>query len=255
MADSITDQIVVAYSQCPWKAFLLLRSEDHGTPHEYVRLQQEYTHSNKIKYQYQTISQDKPFRIHSGDDNILVVGENAPITTPLKFRDLETDSCVLSKIHQGSCLTTISYTPTIIVGTHKITNEQKLSLLFAGYVLGKMHKQPPLSGTIINTAGQSHKIGLESAEKTLSPIIDTLRGWIEEPPVKPPQLVLNKHCSLCQFKIGCLDQAEKNDNLSLLDRITIKKILQYKKKEYLQLPNFPIFSNRGEAAKKVLRPQ
>lgn len=78
--------------------------------------------------------------------------------------------------------------------------------------------------------GKAHKVLLEAAEQTLKPILYTLRGWIGETPIKTPQMILNKHCQLCQFQKECLEQAEKDDNLSLLDRITTKKIQQYQKK-------------------------
>jgi predicted RecB family nuclease len=43
-------------------------------------------------------------------------------------------------------------------------------------------------------------------------------------------VILNKHCPTCQFRKGCVEQAEKDDDLSLLDRITPKKIRQYHRK-------------------------
>jgi predicted RecB family nuclease len=120
--------------------------------------------------------------------------------------------------------------PTIIVGTYQITKEQKLALMFAGYVLGKMQKQLPPTGTIVGADGQAHKVGIDSADRTLKPIIDTLRRWANGPQLMPPPMILNKHCSMCQFQMKCLNQAEKDDNLSLLDRMTTKKFLQYQKK-------------------------
>ena len=38
MEPIITTDIVVAYSQCPRKAYLLLFSPDKGEPHEYVQI-------------------------------------------------------------------------------------------------------------------------------------------------------------------------------------------------------------------------
>ncbi|MEK7699649.1 MAG: TM0106 family RecB-like putative nuclease, partial [Planctomycetota bacterium] len=210
------------------KAFLLLRSEDQGTQHEYVRLIEEHARRNWIRY-LDIIKQEHP-TVRFGNDVDLTIGEDVLIDVPLKFRDLKADSCILYKTNQVSSFGNFSYTPMIIVGTHQITKEQKLALLFVGYVLGKMQKQLPLSGTIVGTDGQTHKVGLESAARTLKPIVDTLRGWAVGPPSTPPQIILNKHCSLCQFQMGCLEQAEKDDNLSLLDRITTKKIRQYQKK-------------------------
>lgn len=228
MTQIITHEIVVAYAQCPLKAFLLLRSEDQGTQHEYVQLIEEHARRNWIRY-LDTIKQEH-FTVRSGNAVDLTIGEDVLIDVPLKYQDLEADSCVLYKTNQRSSFGNFSYTPTITVGTHQVIKEQKLTLLFAGYVLGKMQKQLPLSGTIVGADGQTHKVGLESANRTLNPIVDTLRGWAGGSPSTHPQMILNKHCSLCQFQRGCLDQAEKDDNLSLLDRITIKKIQQYQKK-------------------------
>ena len=40
-------------------------------------------------------------------------------------------------------------------------------------------------------------------------------------------MVLNKHCPSCPFRDACLQQAEKEDNLSLLDRMTPKLMRKY----------------------------
>lgn len=222
MAYVITPEIVVAYSQCPWKAFLLIRSEDKGTPHEYIRLLEDVAFHNRINY-LNNLKKE-----HETDD--IRIGEDVLTDVTLKFDDLMIDRSILYKANQSSSLGKFNYTPTIIVGTHQVTKEQKLELLFSGYVLGKMQKQLPPFGTIMGADGQAHKIGLDTADRTLKPILDTLREWAEEKPSKSPQIILNKNCSQCQFRIRCLGQAEKDDNLSLLDRITAKKIQQYQKK-------------------------
>lgn len=100
MTGNITHEIVVAYSQCPLKAFLLLRSEDHGKPHEYERLIDEHTQRNRTRYR--NILKEKHVDTHLDNDPVLMIGKDALIDTPLKFRDLETDSCVLSNKKQGS---------------------------------------------------------------------------------------------------------------------------------------------------------
>jgi predicted RecB family nuclease len=211
MTQIITHEIVVAFAQCPLKAFFLLRSEDQGTPHEYVRLLEEHARRNRIKYL--DIIKKKHANVETGDANDLTAGEDMLIHGLLKYQDLEADNCDLYKIYQASSLGHFSYTPTIVMGTYQVTKEQKLALLFAGYVLVKMQKMLPLSGTIVGADGRAHKVGLESAERILKPIVDTLRGWAGEPPPTHPQMILNKHCSLCQFKMACLKQAEKEAHL------------------------------------------
>ena len=46
----ITTDIVVAYSQCPRKAYLLLFSPDKGEPHEYVQILEQQRCTNQDKY-------------------------------------------------------------------------------------------------------------------------------------------------------------------------------------------------------------
>src|SRR5260370_28480080 len=50
MHTTITSEIVVAYSQCPRKAFLLLRTDEQGMPHEYMRMLEQQKILNQINY-------------------------------------------------------------------------------------------------------------------------------------------------------------------------------------------------------------
>ena len=228
MTKIITPEVVVAYSQCPRKAFLLLRSEGQGMPHEYVRLLEEQARRNRIKYM-NLIEQEYP-GVSAGNAAALLSGEDVLLDVPLRLHDLAADCDVLTRVHRGSSLGSHSYEPMIIVGTHQVTKEQKLAVLFVGYVLGQLQNQLPAAGTIVGADGQAHKVGMESADRTLMPMIEALRQWTGSSPSTPPPVILNKHCSACQFRKGCLEHAEKADDLSLLDRITPKAIRQYHKK-------------------------
>ena len=50
MAPVITSEVVVAYSQCPRKAYLLMFSPDKGEPHEYVRILEQERCAHQEKY-------------------------------------------------------------------------------------------------------------------------------------------------------------------------------------------------------------
>lgn len=231
MTKIITPEVVVAYSQCPRKAFLLLRSEGQGMPHEYVRLLEEQARRNRIKYM-NLIEQEYP-GVSAGNAAALLSGEDVLLDVPLRLHDLAADCDVLTRVHRGSSLGSHSYEPMIIVGTHQVTKEQKLAVLFVGYVLGQLQNQLPAAGTIVGADGQAHKVGMESADRTLMPMIEALRQWTGSSPSTPPPVILNKHCSACQFRKGCLEHAEKADDLSLLDRITPKANSAVSQERYL----------------------
>ena len=50
MEPAITTDIVVAYSQCPRKAYLLLFSPDKGEPREYVQILEQQRCENQERY-------------------------------------------------------------------------------------------------------------------------------------------------------------------------------------------------------------
>jgi len=224
----ITPEVVVAYSQCPQKAFLLLRSEDQGMPHEYVRLLEEQTRQNRIKYLHRI--EQEHLGVSTGSDAALSSDENVPLDVHLKLHDLAAICDVLKKVQRGSSLGSHSYEPIVVVGTYQVTKEQKLAVLFVGYVLGQLQNQLPAIGIILGADGKAHKVVMESANRTLIPMIKELRQWTGSVPSTPPQVILNKHCPMCQFQEGCIEHAERTDDLSLLDRITPKTIRKYHKK-------------------------
>jgi len=50
MHSAITSEIVVAYSQCPRKAFLLLCTDEQGMPHAYLRMLEQQKNLNQTNY-------------------------------------------------------------------------------------------------------------------------------------------------------------------------------------------------------------
>ena len=50
MSKAITSEILIAYSQCPRKAFLLLYTDTSGTPHEYTKFLEQQRQDNQLKY-------------------------------------------------------------------------------------------------------------------------------------------------------------------------------------------------------------
>jgi hypothetical protein len=50
MEPVITSDIVVAYSQCPRKAHLLMFSPDKGAPHEYVKILEQERREDQAQY-------------------------------------------------------------------------------------------------------------------------------------------------------------------------------------------------------------
>src|SRR5215475_3358838 len=141
MESAITSEIVVAYSQCPRKAYLLLFSPDKGEPHEYVQILEQQRCMNQERYidhLQQTHADVQPYSVEN-----LRKGSQVLINAQLQVDGFAANCGVLTRVEGTSTFGKHSYEPSLFVGTYNITKEQQLALSFVGYVLERLqHKSP-----------------------------------------------------------------------------------------------------------------
>jgi len=228
MAKPITSDLVVAYAQCPRKGFLLLCSDEQGTPHEYVTILEQQQKANQARYtaiisrDNDSSTSDEPADLRRG--TAYVVG------TTLQAQGLEADCPVLTRVPVRSSLGDFSYEPTIVTGMSSLGPEQKIRIAFAGLVLGRVQTTLPKRGRIVGLDEHVHTIHLGEHYKELRPLLDPLQRWSASPPAEPPPVILNKHCATCQFRTPCRDKAGRDDDLSLLDHMTPRLMQRYHRK-------------------------
>ncbi len=253
MSKTITSEILVAYSQCPRKAFLLMYTQTPGTPHEYIKILEQQRQDNQRKYL--DILQKKNLDVQSYSQNTLRGGNDFLINALLEANGLTADCAILTKLKTPSALGRYSYEPTIFVGTHSIKVEQKLELYFVGYVLEQLQKKRPAAGRIIGLDEKSYTVKLENYRKTLIPLLEPLQELAAASSPEPPALILNKHCPICQFQSLCRMQANQEDNLSLLDGIsTLKVINKYEKKGIFTVKQLSYIFKLRKRKKRVKNP-
>jgi predicted RecB family nuclease len=225
MAPTITPDIVIAYAQCPRKAFLLLFSPDKGEPHAYVQMlkQQRGTHQERyIDHLKHTHTDVEPYSVEN-----LRKGNKVLINAHLQVDGFVAECGALSRVEGTSTFGKHSYEPLLCVGTHRISKEQKLELAFVGYVLERLQHTSPAAGRIIGLDGKSHTIKLGESSASLTSLLAPLLQWTTVPSPKPPPVILNHHCPTCQFQRMCRAQAIQEDHLSLLGGITPKEIRKF----------------------------
>src|SRR5262245_60912261 len=228
MEPAITSEIVVAYSQCHRKAYLLLFSPDKGEPHEYVQILEHQRQANQERYidHLRQIHADvQPYSLEN-----LRKGSKVLINARLQVDGFAADCGVLTRVEGTSTFGKYSYEPSLFVGTYSMTKEQQLELSFVGYVLERLQHTSPAAGRLIGMDGKSHTVKLDHHSKDLRPLLEPLHKWTTVDSPKPPPIVLNKHCPLCPFQRLCQAQAEQEDNLSLLNGVTARVMRQYEKK-------------------------
>jgi predicted RecB family nuclease len=146
MESTITTDIVVAYSQCPRKAYLLLFSPDKGEPHEYTQILEQQRCANQEGYLnrlQQTHADVQPYSVEN-----LRKGSKVLINAHLQVDGFAADCSVLTRVEGTSTFGKYSYEPSIFVGTHSISKEQQLELSFVGYVLERLQHTSPDAGRI-----------------------------------------------------------------------------------------------------------
>ena len=124
MAPTITPESVIAYAQCPRKAYLLLFSPDTGEPHAYVQMlkQQRGTHQERYIDQLKHTHTDvAPYSVEN-----LRKGNKVLINAHLQVDGFVAECDVLSRVEGISTFGKHSYEPSLCVGTHSISKEQKL---------------------------------------------------------------------------------------------------------------------------------
>jgi predicted RecB family nuclease len=147
------------------------------------------------------------------------------------------------------------YEPHLVVGTQTVTREQKIRLAYLGYLLAETHRYRPPTGVIVNATGGLQRIHLSKLLAHLTPVVETLKEWRTNLPSAPPPVLLNDHCPICPFRKSCLQQAQKDDSLTLLDRMTPKIMRKYHQRGIFTVNQLSfLFRPRRQRKKRRNRP-
>ena len=202
---------------------MLPREKERGMPHEYEQILRRHQFANQAKNL--ELLKQKHNDVYPYSVSNLEKGYEFLIDVTLAADNLQAYCSILARVNN------LSYEPTIFIGTYTINNTDKLSLMFASYVLTKIQEKSPAVGHIVNMKGESRRLKLEESHKVLTPLLEPLQKWLNDSsPPEEPSVILNKHCSICQFREQCKAKAIQEDNLSLLDKVTPKIVRQYEKK-------------------------
>lgn len=214
----ITTDLVVAYQQCKRKAHFLLRGIPRSTEHEYEEILTRCAKVNRTEY------------LSTVEQNGRSVESDRNVGSSISSGDLDASCDALVQRQQPTSKKHAPYEPHLVVGTHSVTVEQKLSLAFAGYVIGEMRRYRPATGYLVTLKQKPQRVRLEPLYSTIQTNVQDLRRLRSSGNSEPPPLILNKYCPTCRFRHCCFEEAEKKDNLSRLERMTPKLLQKYQKK-------------------------
>ncbi len=115
------------------------------------------------------------------------------------------------------------FTPIRFMPNEKPTKYDKLFLAFDALVLSKDSGQMPLYGKLMYGANQRIlKVKLDGT--TAGATRDVIsKITVQQANPVPPQIILNKHCSICEYQTQCRQAATEKDELTLLSNLTEKE--------------------------------
>jgi predicted RecB family nuclease len=231
MAMKITRDVLESYVHCPYKAYLKLAGEQ-GSPADYEVLQGEAR--NRVRQ----AAVDKLLGRHKDEDVLRGVAITRPLLkqgVPLLLDATVEDHALsirfdaLQKEAGPSRLGEYHYIPVVFHEAERPSRQHKELLELYGVLLANLQGRQPGSGILLH--GQSctvRRIRLtpsgQRAQQVLQEIKD-LQGT-----GTPPQLMLNSHCPLCEFRQRCQTEATAADDLSLLAGLSAKEIRKYNRK-------------------------
>lgn len=247
----ITLDIVEAYSLCPRKACLLLIGKPQGVPHEYVHITDELATANREAH---SASLAQAAAVSPGRIADLKTGAKVVADAELVANGLHAHCDFLRVVNGSSRLGRFSYEPVKVIGTCRASRQDALGLAYLGLILGEVQGRQPTSGMLVLLGERATKVKLAGKYKEVRQIVEALLAWTSQPVSDAPPVVLNKHCPSCAFRDACLQQAETEDNLSLLDRMTPKLMLKYHQKGIFTVTQLSYLYKPRRSRKNPKRP-
>ena len=228
MTTKITSDVLEGYVYCKFKGHLKL-SAQLGTKCDFEAMLTELRAEVRLK------AIDAILVRHTGDQ----VVRNIPLTTaglkrgPQFVLDgtLEDDALSLhfdglKRMEGESKLGDFHYLPVLFHEGRQVKKEQKLLLEVYGIVLFGLQGRAPAYGVIWHDRDcKATKVKLNPDHRKAEQALQGLKDVATSGSV--PRLLLNDHCTVCEFRQQCHEQAVKEDNITLLRGMGEKEVNRY----------------------------
>jgi len=217
----ITNEILLSFLNCPYKAHMKL-SSDKGNLSDFEQLSAEFTKAQKGLFAEKLSTEKRLIRSLLTDTDFKI--KNGVIVNQ-KFSNTNFELVLdgIELIDKNRII------PILITPFEKITQTEKLFIaLLSSYIQSEFNLNIESCKIIHGKNFNETNLKFSSFTKNIKKIIRELNKMVYNS--VEPSLILNKHCSVCEFRAICKEKAMEDGNLSLLDRATSKTIEKYKKK-------------------------
>jgi predicted RecB family nuclease len=232
VATKITREILESHLKCRYKGHLKLAGEQ-GIKSEYEVLLVEAREELQARAIEKLTGRYGAGEVQRGSTlSRHLLGRGAALILDGTFDDgpmsLLFDGLKRTK---GPCrLGDFHYVPILYYEGGIVRQEQRLLLAVFGLLLASCQGRQPTSGIVV--CGEECKL----TKVLLSPRLNSKAQRILEEVRQAqassvtPRLMLNEHCKMCEFRRRCHAQAEKEDDIGLLQGVGEKEITRYNRK-------------------------
>lgn len=230
MEISITSDVLESYVFCKYKSYLKLINQQ-GDKSDYEKILMSLRNDikrNAIEKIYDQNQENQVVRNVVITTYLLETGRlfllDGLVEDKGNYISISFDG--LKKISGISNLGQFVYIPILFYGGNRVHKEQRLLLELYALFLSQYQAIMPNIGIIwygreFKTTIVHLNPDMRSAKQALLNIKKMCSAE------KPPRLILNKHCHICEFNQRCYDQAVQEDNISLLRGMSEKEIKSY----------------------------
>ncbi len=217
----LTSQLFNAFLDCPTKCFLRSRHvvSDANAYAEWVR-RREQLYVNEYVQHLADGGQNEMVTADAITGDIWATGWQAGVDVRVKTKDLDSHIQLVERIHNGNGPKLRELVPIRFTFRNKLTVNDRLMLAFDTFVLSQAFDQPFGHGKIIHGDDYSvTKLKTDTLHEKVKRLVSEIRSLLSS---DSPALILNRHCSQCDFQVNCRRKAVEQDELSLLSGMSEK---------------------------------
>ncbi len=252
---TISNEILEAYLNCRTKGYLKLVGEN-GTKSDYEAMTEAASRASREVALARLVARYREGDAYRGTViTAAMLKQGAP---PLADAILEDDGVsirldALKRADGASKLGEHHYVPVLHNHGDKVGRPRKLLLAMHGLVLARVQGVRAAVGLIARGPdGWLGKVCLNATlYKQAEHILDEVKRL--QAGGELPQLMLNKHCHLCEFRQRCRTQAEEADDISLLGGVGEKELKKYNRKGIFTLTQLSCTFRPRKRGKRVKR--
>ncbi len=224
----VNSHLFEAYLKCPMKCWLRSRGEP-GQDDSYARWvqnQNDMYRSEGIVRLTGGISQEERTIDAPTSDNLKSAKWRFGMDLLAQTQAMESRLHAVERVPPEGRGKPAQFIPIRFVFTNKLSKDDKLLLAFDALVLSGVLGREVRLGRII------HGDDRASLKVRISTLMSQVRNRVEKTHAllsnsSAPELVLNRHCTECEFQMQCRQKAIEKDDLSLLANMTEKERKKY----------------------------